>query len=298
MSDFLTRRRFLSCAGSAALLGPLISCKAMTHPENRFSMGLSQYSLRALFRSGELDPLDYPQFSVDRFGIRNVDYWEGGLPGERLDDTVYLEKIRRRAEAAGTNLFLLMTGKVDGSASTLSGNAPIVAAIERARILGAPYLRVFLGAPNVEATAAVTASVESLKPLADKAAANGVKLAIEPGLSKHSEQGAFLAKVCQSLNHPNCVLMPDFGKLRGDIYAGTTAMMPYAEVVSCKMHSFDDAGQQIDFDYERLMKIVVDSGYRGILAIEWEGKYLEPVPGVLASKRVIENSLRVAGESI
>lgn len=61
--------------------------------------------------------------------------------------------------------------------------------------------------------------------------------------------------------------MPDFGKLRGDIYEGTEAMLPYAETVSCKMHSFDATGNQPEFDYLRLIKMVSDFGFKGIMAI-------------------------------
>jgi hypothetical protein len=39
------------------------------------------------------------------------------------------------------------------------------------------------------------------------------------------------------------------------------------------------------------MKMIKQSKYKGILAIEWEGSALEPVPGVLASKKLIEKSL-------
>ena len=38
--------------------------------------------------------------------------------------------------------------------------------------------------------------------------------------------------------------MPDFGKLRNNVYDGTSAMMPYTAAISCKMHSFDDNGNQ------------------------------------------------------
>ncbi|MEO0448671.1 MAG: hypothetical protein AAF191_21620, partial [Verrucomicrobiota bacterium] len=62
------------------------------------------------------------------------------------------------------------------------------------------------------------------------------------------------------------------------------------------MHSFDEEGSQPDFDYPRLFQMIVASGYEGILAIEWEGKALEPVPGVLASKTLIESSLAAALE--
>ena len=296
MNNQLTRRRFLTRA-SASVLGaaflPAAACQALSPADKRFTMGLSQYSLRALFKSGALDPLDYPQFSVDNFGIKAIDYWEGGLPKEKLDDMAYLEKIRGRAADAGTDLFLLMTGAVNGAAKDLDGNKNIVQAMKRARALGARYLRVFVWAPNKDVSG--EGAVQALKPLSDAAARHGVTLAIEPGASKNTQQGDYLAKVAKGVNHPNCRLMPDFGKLRGDIYAGTEAMLPYSSVISCKMHSFDAAGNQPDFDYTRLMKMIVASDYKGILAIEWEGKKLEPVPGVLASKALIEKSLRAVG---
>ena len=37
--------------------------------------------------------------------------------------------------------------------------------------------------------------------------------------------------------------------------------------------------------------LIDKAGYRGILAIEWEGHKLKPVPGVKASKKLIEASL-------
>jgi sugar phosphate isomerase/epimerase len=295
MNDQITRRRFLSYAGTTAIgaaILPTAACKAVASTDPRFTMGLSQYSLRALFKSGELDPLDYPQFSVDQFGIKAIDYWEGGLPKEKLNDMGYLEKIRGRADDAGTDLFLLMTGAVNGGAKDLEGNKKIVAAIKRAQALGARYLRVFVWAPDKDVTG--TGVIQALKPLSDAAAQHGVTLAIEPGASKLTQGGEYLAKVCAGVNHANCRLMPDFGKLRGDIYAGTQAMLPYSSVISCKMHSFDAAGNQPDFDYQRLVKMIVDSNYKGILAVEWEGNELAPIPGVLASKQLIEKSLLAA----
>ena len=152
-------------------------------------------------------------------------------------------------------------------------------------------VRVFLKAPGTDPAAGVQASVEALKPLADEAARRQLTIAIEPGASQLSQKGAFLAKVAIRLKHPALGLMPDFGKLKDNIYKGTEAMLPHTITVSCKMHSFDEAGKQPDFNYPRLMKMIKQSKYQGILAIEWEGSALEPVPGVLASKKLIEKSL-------
>jgi sugar phosphate isomerase/epimerase len=260
------------------------------------TIGLSQYSLKGLFTAGKLDPLDYPAFARREFGLNALDVWEGGLPAERLDDDRYLATLKARAEAAGTNLFLLMAGVVDatggmGKAKKKAKPADHARSIERTAQLGCRYVRFFVSAPEGNRATALARCVEALAPLADRAQARGLTIAIEPGASVHTQDGAFLADLMHAMRHPHCRLMPDFGKLRGDIYAGTDAMMPHAAVISAKTHEFDAAGNQIDFDYFRLMRIVAAAGFRGIVAIEWEGKKLDPVAGVHASRKLIERAL-------
>ena len=290
-----SRREFLrhSLLGSLALAtGARLSAAS----DSDLTIGLSQYSLRALFASKQLDPLAYPAFARKEFGLTELDLWEGGLPPDRLDDDSYLSDLRRRAKDAGTHLFLLMAGVVDATDGT--GKAPKKAkpadhlrSIERCAVLGCQYVRFFVSASAGERAAAVARCAEALAPLADRAKASGITIAIEPGASAYTQDGAFLAEIMQQLRHAHCRLMPDFGKLRGDIYEGTRAMMPYASVISAKTHEFDAAGNQVEFDYFRLMKIIATAGFKGIVAIEWEGKKLEPVAGVHASKKLIERAL-------
>lgn len=269
-----------------------ISLSAKHHKKMRFTIGLSQYSLRALLKDGSLDALDFPKFTVDQFGINAIDLWEGGLPKDKLDDPKYLAMMRKKADQAGTDLFLLMSGALDASPKKREAStAKISASFDRAVQLGAPMVRVFLKAPGTDPVAGLQASVEALKPLADEAAKKNLTIAIEPGASSLSQKGAFLAEVATELKHPALKLMPDFGKLKDNVYKGTKAMLPHTVTVSCKMHSFDKNGNQPDFDYPRLMKMIEQSAYKGILAIEWEGSALEPVAGVKASKKLIEQSL-------
>jgi hypothetical protein len=291
------RRNFIRNTGKIAFIGSTIPhLTHAKHPHDpRFTLGLSQYSLRALLRDGSLDALDFPQFTVDQFGIRAIDLWEGGLPKDKLDDSKYLSTMRKRAEQAGTDLFLLMSGALDVSVKKREAStAKISASFDRAVQLGAPMVRVFLKAPGTDPQAGLKVSVEALKPLADEAAKKNLIIAIEPGASTLSQKGAFLAEVATKLNHPALKLMPDFGKLKDNVYKGTQAMLPHTVTVSCKMHSFDKKGNQPDFNYPRLMKMIKGSKYKGILAIEWEGSALEPIPGVKASKKLIEKSLAVA----
>ena len=291
------RRNFIRNTGKIAFIGSTIPhLTHAKHPHDpRFTLGLSQYSLRALLRDGSLDALDFPQFTVDQFGIRAIDLWEGGLPKDKLDDSKYLSTMRKRAEQAGTDLFLLMSGALDVSLKKREAStAKISASFDRAVQLGAPMVRVFLKAPGTDPQAGLKVSVEALKPLADEAAKKNLTIAIEPGASTLSQKGAFLAEVATKLNHPALKLMPDFGKLKDNVYKGTQAMLPHTVTVSCKMHSFDKEGNQPDFNYPRLMKMIKGSKYKGILAIEWEGSALEPIPGVKASKKLIEKSLAAA----
>jgi sugar phosphate isomerase/epimerase len=294
MSKLLNRRKFIQNTGKIGLAGSSLPflAKAKHHNNKRFTLGLSQYSLRALLKDGSLDALDFPKFTVDQFGLHAIDLWEGGLPKDKLDDSRYLAMMRKKADLAGTDLFLLMSGALDASPQKReASSARISASFNRAVQLGAPMVRVFLKAPGTDPSAGLKASVEALKPLADQAAKKNLTIAIEPGASSLSQKGAFLAQVATQLNHPALKLMPDFGKLKDNVYKGTKAMLPHTVTVSCKMHSFDKNGNQPDFDYPRLMKMIKQSAYKGILAIEWEGSALEPIPGVKASKKLIEKSL-------
>jgi sugar phosphate isomerase/epimerase len=294
MSKLLNRRIFIQNAGKIGLAGSSLPflAKAKHHNNKRFTLGLSQYSLRALLKDGSLDALDFPKFTVDQFGLHAIDLWEGGLPKDKLDDSRYLAMMRKKADLAGTDLFLLMSGALDASPQKReASSARISASFNRAVQLGAPMVRVFLKAPGTDPSAGLKVSVEALKPLADQAAKKNLTIAIEPGASSLSQKGAFLAQVATQLYHPALKLMPDFGKLKDNVYKGTKAMLPHTVTVSCKMHSFDKNGNQPDFDYPRLMKMIKQSAYKGILAIEWEGSALKPIPGVKASKKLIEKSL-------
>ncbi len=289
-----TRRQFLNQAGQLTLGAALLPnvSRAQTAGDARFKIALSQYSLRAMIKDGSLDPLDFPAFTIDTFGIEAIDLWEGGLPAEKLDDADYLVQMKNRAVKAGTELFLLMGGAFDVEQSKRDVSfAALKQSLKRTEHLGCELLRIFLKAPGGEMAPALAASVEALKPLADLAAEKNRIIVIEPGASPLSQQGAFLAEVAKTLNHPACRLMPDFGKLKDNVYDGTEAMLPYTETISCKMHSFNEAGNQPDFDYPRLIKMIADSDYRGYLAIEWEGTRLQPIEGVKASQRLLEKSL-------
>ena len=66
--------------------------------------------------------------------------------------------------------------------------------------------------------------------------------------------------------------------------------MPYAKGVSAKTYDFDAAGDQPRLDYPKLLKIVKDTGFDGYIGIEYEGESLSEHEGILATKKLIENT--------
>ena len=101
------------------------------------------------------------------------------------------------------------------------------------------------------------------------------------------------------VNNPNCGTLPDFGNFciqRGegrdcleeyDKYKGVEELMPYAKGVSAKANVFDDAGNEANMDYKRLLTIVKEAGYTGYIGIEFEGE-ADEITGINATKALLE----------
>ena len=96
------------------------------------------------------------------------------------------------------------------------------------------------------------------------------------------------------VDHPRCGTLPDFGNFRitreeeYDRYQGVKELMTYAKGVSAKSHDFDEQGNETRTDYARMMKIVLDAGYRGYVGIEYEGNRLSEPEGIKATKVLLE----------
>ena len=67
--------------------------------------------------------------------------------------------------------------------------------------------------------------------------------------------------------------------------------MPFAKAVSAKSHNFDEDGNEPDKDYMRIMRIVLDAGYRGHVGIEYEGSELSEADGITATKNLLVRCL-------
>jgi sugar phosphate isomerase/epimerase len=147
-----------------------------------------------------------------------------------------------------------------------------------------------------------TLAADGLRRLTEFAAQRDVNVIVENhgGLSS---RGSWLASVIRMVDHPRCGTLPDFGNFQVregewyDRYRGVAELMPFAKAVSAKSHDFDTDGNETGTDFDRMMRVVLDAGYRGYVGIEYEGARLSEMQGVKATRTLLERvRTRLAAE--
>lgn len=169
--------------------------------------------------------------------------------------------------------------------------------VDAAKYLGCHSIRVNAQSKG-EYDEQMKLAADGLSSLTEYGAKHNINIIVENhgGLSSN---GKWLSGVMDMVNHPHCGTLPDFGNFylgtwddKGkdwyDRYVGVQELMPYAKAVSAKSHEFNDDGNEKETDYYKMMKIVLDAGYRGYVGIEYEGAELSEVDGISATKNLLE----------
>lgn len=244
-----------------------------------FEISLAQWSLHRAFFDGSLDALDFAQTARNDFGLAAVEYVNVFFK-ERAGDFAYLRDLKARADDHGVRSLLIM---VDGEGELAAeDDAERRRAVERhfkwiaaAGFLGCHSIRVnAAGGGKAEEQAARAA--ESLVRLAELGAPYGVSVLVENHGGRSSD-GAWLADVMRRAGDERVGTLPDFGNFRlaegewYDRYRGVGELMPYAKAVSAKSSAFDADGNETATDFRRMLRIVLDAGYRGHVGVEYEG---------------------------
>jgi sugar phosphate isomerase/epimerase len=301
MDRSLSRRRFLELSAevlpAAALLNPmtLLACE-QAQGEPLYQISLAEWSLHLALFAGELDNLDFPQAARRDFGIEAVEYVNAFFK-DKARDQIYLRELRGRADDHGVRSLLIMC---DGEGALGdSDDAARTTAVENhyrwvdaAKYLGCHSIRVnarSTGSPDEQRRLAA----DGLRRLTEFAAEQDMNVLVENhgGLSSN---GNWLTSVMQTVDHPRCGTLPDFGNFQVaegelyDRYRGVAELMPFAKAVSAKSHEFDAEGNEVETDYLRMMRIVLDAGYRGHVGIEYEGQALSEPDGIRATKALLE----------
>ncbi len=290
-----TRRRFLAAAGALALAPRAAAARrAMLDP--LFRISLAQWSLHRTIRAGELDNLDFAAFAKREFELDAVEYVNQFF-ADKAGDFGYLGEMKRRADDAGVKSLLIM---VDGEGQLADADdAARRRAIENhfrwiaaAAFLGCHSIRVNAGGSGTRDEMRDRAA-DSLVRLADLAAPYDLSILVE-NHGGPSSDGAWLASVMKTANHPRVGTLPDFGNFRiqgdewYDRYQGVKELMPFAQAVSAKSHEFGDDGNELRTDYSRMLALVARAGYRGYVGIEYEGDAHPEVDGIRRTQRLLE----------
>ena len=263
--------------------------------EPMFGISLAEWSLHRTLGAGELDHLDFIGVAKNDFGLDAVEYVNSFF-FERARDTPYLTEMNARADGEGVRNLLIMCdnegrlGDPDETARTAAVENHYKW-VEAAKFLGCHSIRVN-AASEGSWDEQLSLAADGLRRLTEFGAEHDINVIVENhgGLSSNGE---WLSSVIAAVNHPRCGTLPDFGNFRisddemYDSYEGVAQLMPYAKAVSAKSHDFDEQGNEIELDYLRLMKIVLDAGYRGYVGIEYEGSRLGEMEGTQATKDLL-----------
>jgi L-ribulose-5-phosphate 3-epimerase len=313
----MQRRDFIGLSAAALTAGALDARPLLARSAPSFRISLAQWSLhRTFFGSppagttrGELlrtdpdralqgtaHPLDFPLIARRDYGLEGVEYVNTFMFGH-ADDAGYLDELNRRARGEGVTNVLIMCdaegalGDPDAAArATAIENH--VKWLRAAAHLGCHAIRVNAQSRGAAAEQAALAA-DGLRRLAERAESFGLHVIVE-NHGGFSSRASWLVDVLHKADHPLLGTLPDFGNFtvseteRYDAYQGVAEMMPLARAVSAKSYDFDATGNEVRVDYRRMMRIVLDAGYRSWVGVEYEGDGLSEPEGIRATVRLLE----------
>lgn len=323
----MNRRQFLRSTAAAALASSALALRlaGAAGDTSRYRLTMGQWTFHRAFRGEpgftKRDTLEFPSMSGE-LGFEGVDY-SGLLLGENHKNPKYLAELNRRAADAGVQNVLILVDLYD----------PLGASTEAGRRQTAEKFRPWLEAAATLRCSGIRVNARSdLKLPADEQSrlvADGMARLLEFSgplnldviIENHGQgiycDGAWIASIVKRVGSSRCGTLPDFGNFQKDRaraefhdrYAGVAAMLPYAKCVCAKAHDFDANGDECYTDYDRMLRLVADSGYRGWIEVEYEGPGGAPgtpppnrTPGpalgeregALATKRLLQRHLGAA----
>jgi len=294
----IRRRTFLCQALAVTSVAALAPHLAAAERKLPFMISLAEWSLHRTLFAKQLDHLDFPKAAKHDYGIEAIELVNQFFK-DKARDQAYLGEFKRRAEGAGVKILLIM---VDGEGSLGDPDAAKRKAavenhhkwVEAAKFFNCHSIRVNAETQGVGSfEEQMDRAADGLRSLAQFAGKHSLNVIVENhgGLSSN---GQWLAGVMKKVNLPNCGTLPDFGNFRiqegeeYDRYKGVAEMMPFAKAVSAKSNDFDEQGNEVHTDYPRMLKIVLEAGYRGFVGIEYEGEKLGEPEGIRATKALLE----------
>jgi sugar phosphate isomerase/epimerase len=298
-----------SCSGKSASESgsdSTASASAEKPKDLFFKISLAQWSLHKALFAKEFDNLDFPAKAKNEYGISGVEFVNQFFK-DKAKDEKYLAELKKRCDDNGVTSVLIMIDG-EGDMANLDSKKRMLAVenhykwVDAAKFLGCHSIRVnCYGVGTAEEVG--KAGTEGLRKLSEYAQKDNIGVIVE-NHGGFSSNGEWLAGVIKNVGLSNCGTLPDFGNFcikrqdgkdwgspcaeEYDRYKGVAEMMPYAKGVSAKANDFDEQGNCVETDYNRVLKVVKDAGYTNWIGIEYEGQKLSEPDGIRATKALLE----------
>lgn len=320
----MTRREHLKMMGFGAVgLAGLSRASGGARAAGKpfLKIALGEYSLNHTLRAGKYNPLHLAQMTRKVFGLDAIDYvstfWD-----ERAKDPAFVRGLKSRAAKYGVVNHVILVDLRNAELGDLdeSRRKQAVEAhrrwIDIARFLGCSSIRVNLNHIRAEdygrpghKEAVFKASVDGYRRLLAYGAQKNIGITVQ-NHTGYSCDPDWLVAVMKAVNSKYAGIQADpdhfevhinVKKKDGgyearkvasfDKYKGLAKLMPYAKALNAKTHAFDRAGNETTLDYDRILRIVLKSGYRGYIGIEWEpdgpGLAMSDVQGIQTTRDML-----------
>ncbi|MCG8601575.1 MAG: sugar phosphate isomerase/epimerase [Verrucomicrobiales bacterium] len=290
-----SRRNFLA---ALAATPPVLAIRPVQANENRFSIGIQEYTFNRWLKSGKLDHLDYPALVKKELGITHIEYWNRPFNGKHTDKAYVGELAKRTTGEGMKNVLILVDAGNQLDAADAAERKRAVDEhkgwIDCAAQLKCDAIRVNCRSGG-DREENLKNAAEGMGALCDYAKPSGVKVVIEPH-GGNSQDPDWLLAAMEKLDRENAGLLPDFNNFgEYDRYDAVEKTLPHAVAVCAKAFDFDEEGNETKTDFFRMLKIVHQSGYSGVISVEFEGHGIDPIEGSRKTKALIERALEAAG---
>lgn len=274
----ISRRGFLAAGATGAFAGRLTAIDPIVRPKPSFiKLSVAAYSFhRLLERKKDKTPAMTIEEFIDHAGTWCVPAVE--LTSYYFSDSspAYFAGLKGRC----TRLGLDVSGGAVGNNFCVTDPAKLRNEIESVKrgtdaisLLGGKTLRIFAGtlAKGDTEEAARPRVVAAIQEACDHAAKTGVYLALENhgGITATADQ---LLALVAAVKHPWFGVNLDTGNFHtADPYADLARIAPYAVTVQMKTEVEAAQTPKVPADMGRLFTILRSAGYRGTVALEYEG---------------------------
>ncbi len=284
------------------------SCATALSKKSSFQISLAQWSLHKALFAKKIDNLDFPGIAKNQYGINVVEYVNQFFK-DKATDTAYLNELLKRSKDNGIiNHLIMIDGEGGlGEVDTATRNKAVenhYKWVDAAKHLGCKTIRV-----NAYGTASrdevMKAAVDGLGRLGEYGEKEGINIIVE-NHGGFSSDGQWLSTVMKKVDKKNVGTLPDFGNFclkrekdkcvdEYDRYKGTKELLPYAKGLSAKTYDFDESGNCIETDYNKMFKIIKDHGFDGYIGIEYEGDKISEEEGIKKTKALLQKQAKTHG---